>query len=209
VPRLRQAVFAVSDLDAWVGKLRSELGLGEPYADPAVEYFGLRNAVFAVGDQFFELVSPVHDGTAAGRQIKRQGGDCGYMAMLQVEDVAAARERARSLGVSEVFEVEFEDITEAHLHPAQVGGAIVSVSQPSPASSWRWGGENWNARAVKGSIAGLEIAVPDAEAVGGRWREIAGGEIPVAFTDDESGPGIVGVEFDLGGRRVTLTPAGL
>jgi hypothetical protein len=209
VPRLRQAVFAVSDLDAWVEKLRSELGLGEPYADPAVEYFGLRNAVFAVGDQFFELVSPVQDGTAAGRQIERQGGDCGYMAMLQVEDVAAARERARALGVSEVFEVEFDDITEAHLHPAQVGGAIVSVSQPTPASSWRWGGEGWSSRAAEGSIVGLQVAVPGAEAVAGRWREIAGGAIPVAFTEDDSGPGIVGVEFDLGGRRVMLSPSGL
>src|SRR6478609_9561181 len=98
MPRLRQAVFAVSDLDRWVGHLRSEHSLQEPYADPAVAYFGLRNAVFAIGDTFLELVSPTQEGTAAGRQIERQGGDCGYMAMLQVEDLAAARARAEALG---------------------------------------------------------------------------------------------------------------
>ncbi|MBK5110202.1 MAG: hypothetical protein JJE10_02410 [Thermoleophilia bacterium] len=90
VPRLRQAVIAVGDLDRSVELLRSELGLEEPFADPAVGHFGLRNAVFAIGDTFLELVSPTQDGTAAGRLLERRGGDCGYMAMLQVEDAAAA-----------------------------------------------------------------------------------------------------------------------
>jgi catechol 2,3-dioxygenase-like lactoylglutathione lyase family enzyme len=140
VPRLRQVAIAVGDLDRSVELLRSRLALEEPFADPAVRYFGLRNAVFAIGDTFLELVSPVQDGTAAERLLERRGGDCGYMAMLQVEDVATARERARRLGIREVFEVEFDDIAEAHLHPTEIGGAIVSISEPQPPSSWRWGG---------------------------------------------------------------------
>jgi hypothetical protein len=206
MPRLRQAVFAVRDLDGSVEALRAKHGLGEPYADPAIEYFGLRNAVFPIGDTFLELVSPVADDTAAGRQIERQGGDCGYMAMVQVEDVAAARERARQLGVGEVFEVEFDDITEAHLHPAQIGGAIVSISEPRPASSWRWGGSGWEARSTEGSLAGLTVAVADAGAVAARWQEVAGGPVPVSFLDDPSEPGIVAVELELGGLRVSIEP---
>jgi hypothetical protein len=209
VPRLRQAVFAVRDLDAAVAVLRSSYGLVEPYADPAVEYFGLRNAVFAIGDTFLELVSPVADDTAAGRQIERRGGDCGYMAMLQVDDVAAARQRARRLDIGEVFEVEFDDITEAHLHPAQIGGAIVSVSEPRPASSWRWGGPGWDARSAEGSLAGLTVGVADAGAVATRWQEVAGGAIPVTFVDDPSEPGILAAELELGGRRVTVEPGDL
>ena len=209
MPRLRQAVFAVRDLDRSVEALQSRLGLGEPFADPDIAYFGLRNAVFAIGDTFLELVCPVAEGTAAGRQIDRQGGDCGYMAMLQVEDAAAARERARELGLREVFEVEFDDIAEAHLHPADIGGAIVSLSEPRPPSSWRWGGPGWHDRSTPGAVSGLTVGVPGAAAVAKRWRRVAGGPIAVSFTDDSAGPGIVAVEIDLTDRRVVIAPSDL
>ncbi len=208
VPRLRQAVIAVGDLDPAVALLRAA-GLGEPFADPAVSYFGLRNAVFAIGDTFLELVSPIDEGTAAGRLIERRGGDCGYMAMLQVDDAAAARDRAAALGIREVFEVELDDITEAHLHPAEIGGAIVSVSEPRPAASWRWGGPEWERRSVPGAVRGLTVAVADPEATGERWRQVAGGELPIDFTADEASPGIVAITLELGGREVVLDPADL
>ncbi len=185
------------------------LPLREPYADPAVAHFGLRNAVFAIGDTFLELVSPMQEGTAAGRQLERRGGDCGYMAMLQVEDVAGARERARRLGIREVFEVELDEMTEAHLHPAEIGGAIVSLSEPRPPASWRWGGPGWHRRSASGSLRGLTVAVADASAVNSRWREVAGGAIPVDFVTDPAEPGIVAVELELDGHRVTLDPSDL
>jgi hypothetical protein len=209
VPRLRQAVIAVGDLDRPVELLRSELGLQEPFADPAVDYFGLQNAVFAIGDTFLELVSPVREGTAAGRLLERRGADCGYMAMLQVDDAAAARERARRLGMREVFEVELDDIAEAHLHPADIGGAIVSVSEPRPPESWRWGGPDWQGRSVSGAVRGLTVAVADPTAVGDRWREIAGGPIPVDFIADPAGPGIIEVEPEPNGHHLTLDPSDL
>src|SRR5688572_1798737 len=112
--RLRQAVIAAADLDAVAGRLRDELSLGEPYSDPMIIHFGLRNAVFALGDTFLEVVSPVQDGTAAGRFLERRGGDGGYMLMFQVDDVSAARERARELGIREVFEVKTDEIDEVH-----------------------------------------------------------------------------------------------
>src|SRR5437588_8592735 len=103
--RFRQAVLAARDLDAAVGELRAALGLGEPYADPGVAYFGLRNAVFALGDTFLEVVSPAQPDTAAGRLIDRRGGDCGYMLMFQVADLAARRRQVQQLGIRAVFEV--------------------------------------------------------------------------------------------------------
>src|ERR1700735_2390951 len=93
LPRLRQAVVVAKDLESVVGTLRDELALADPFSDPGVEYFGLRNAVFALGDTFLEVVSPVTEGTAAGRLLDRRGGDCGYMVMVQVTDLPAARER--------------------------------------------------------------------------------------------------------------------
>ena len=209
MPRLRQTVIAVGDLDRSVELLRSELALEEPFADPAVGYFGLENAVFAIGDTFLELVSPTRDGTAAGRLLERRDSDCGYMAMLQVDDAAAARERARRLGVREVFDVEFDEIAEAHLHPTDIGGAIVSVSEPRPPESWRWGGPGWQNRNASGAVVGLTVAVADPAAVGDRWRQVAGGPIPVDCVADPAGPGIVAVDLEFDDQRVTLDPSDL
>jgi hypothetical protein len=205
-PRLRQAVLAVSDLEPVAERLTSQLGLGEPYADPAVAHFGLRNAVFAIGDTFLELVCPVEEGTAAGRRLERQGGDCGYMAMFQVPDVAAARGRAADLDVREVFEVDLEDITEAHLHPADIGAAIVSVSEPRPAESWRWGGPGWEERSAEGAVTGITVAVSEPGQVRDRWTGVIG-EVPgVEFIADDSDPGIVAIHIDRDGERLTITP---
>lgn len=74
--------MAARDLDGVCGRLRAELGLAEPFSDPAVGWFGLRNAVFALEDTFLEVVSPVRSDTAAGWLLERRGGDCGYMLMF-------------------------------------------------------------------------------------------------------------------------------
>ena len=209
MPRLRQVVLAVSDLDQRIELFRADLGLGEPFADPAIEYFGLRNAVFAIGDTFLELISPIREGTTVGRILEKRGGDCGYMAMIQVDDVAAARERASGLEIREVFEVEFEDITEAHLHPSDIGGAIVSISEPRPAASWKWGGADWRERSVPGAVLGIKVGVVDAASTQDRWLEVAGGPIPTDFIDDPYVPGIVRVDLEVGGRRETIDPSAI
>ena len=168
LPRLRQAVLAARDLDAVAGELQADgSDSREPYADPGRGRFGLRNAVFCLGDTFLEVVSPVQADTAAGRLIERRGGDCGYMTMFQLDDLDAARERVRELGVREVFEVSLDDIAEVHLHPADMRGAIVSLQRPSPPEAWRWGGPAWDERSAPLRLAGATIAVADPEAVAG------------------------------------------
>lgn len=208
-------MLAARDLERAVGRLQREFGLDEPYRDPGVAYFGLANAVFAIGDTFLEVVSPVDldqpGARTAARQLDRVGADaCGYMVMLQVDDLPAARERARAAGVREVFEVELEDISEVHLHPGDMRGAIVSLSAPRPPSSWRWGGPNWIKRATPGRIARAQIAVADADAVARRWAEIAGGAVPeCGFTPDASSPGLIEIELELGGESRSLDPGKL
>jgi hypothetical protein len=200
---LRQAVLAASDLPAAVARLQESLALGEPFADPGVEYFGLRNAVFALGDTFLEVVSPLRDGTSAGRLLERRGGDCGYMLMFQVDDLAGARSRARAAGVREVFEVSFDDMAEVHLHPADMRGAIVSLSAPSPAASWRWGGPGWEAHSAAGLVvAGATVALPGAEEVRARWSAVLGGVPPgIEFVEDAEDRGLTTI-------RVAGAPAG-
>ncbi len=191
-------------------RLRRELDLGEPYRDPAVAHFGLANAVFAIGDTFLEVVSPVDPENPAARtalrQLERSGGElCGYMAMLQVDDLRAARDRARAVGVREVFEVELDDMAEVHLHPGDMRGAIVSLSEPEPPESWRWGGPEWSERAAAGRVAGVGIAVDDPDAVSARWVTVAGGPLPgCSFVRDERSPGLVEIQLELHGDRRTI-----
>jgi hypothetical protein len=170
----------------------------------------LANAVFAVGDTFLEVVSPVDPENPAARtairQLERAGrAECGYMVMLQVDDLGAARERARAGGVREVFKVELDDMAEVHLHPGDMRGAIVSLSAPEPHGSWRWGGPGWEERAVPGRVAGIVIAVADPDAVSQRWVTIGGGSLPeCSFTAHDRSPGLIEVELELEGAPRTL-----
>ncbi len=158
-----------------------------------------------------EVVSPARPDTAAGRLLERRGGDCGYMLMFQVSDLGAARARAAERGIREVFEVDLADISEVHLHPGDMAGAIVSLSAPQPASSWRWGGPDWEARSVCGGVAGATIAVADPDAVEDRWRAVIGDLDGVRFVADERSRGPVevliedgsppGLDAEIGGVR--------
>src|SRR2546423_3007947 len=138
--RLRQAVLVAKELDPVAEQLRSELGLGEPFEDPGVGEFGLRNHVYALGDQFIEIVSPTREGTAAGRHLERHGGDGGYMVIFQLDDLEAARRRVNDFGIRVVWEIDLPDISGTHLHPSDMRGAIVSLDRPIPPESWRRGG---------------------------------------------------------------------
>jgi hypothetical protein len=182
--RFRQAVLAARDLDRAVAELRADLPLGEPYADPGVALFGLRNAVMPMGDTFVEVVSPVQDGTAAGRWLDRHG-DGPYMAMYEVDDLAAARERARALGIREVWGIELEDISAVHLHPADMGGAIVSLDQPVPAGAWRWAGPDWKPHG-DARLTGLTLTARDPDALRRRWETVIGLPIDVAAGDRDA-----------------------
>jgi len=175
--RLRQAVLAARELEPLAGALRAELGLQEPFRDPGVGLFGLHNCVFALGDCFLEIVSPTQADTAAGRYLDRQGGDGGYMVMFDLRDLAGARSRVSERGIRVVWKVDLPDIADDHLHPADMGGAIVALDQSEPYGSWRWGGPEWTGKVASGAsarLAGVTLAVAEPEAVAERWAHVLG-----------------------------------
>jgi hypothetical protein len=174
--RLRQAVLLARELEPAYERVRSALGLGEAFRDPGVGLFGLHNIVCALGDDFLEIVSPIQEGTAAGRHLERRG-EGGYMLIFQLDDLRSARERAQALGVRTVWSVDLDDISASHLHPADIGGAIVSIDRPLPPESWRWGGPDWIGDAGEGApgrLAGVTVRVPDPDSVAARWAEVLG-----------------------------------
>ena len=183
--RIRQIVFVVRDLAASSRRLAEMLALDPPFRDPGVAEFGLDNAVFAFGDQFVELVSPVRAGTAAGRHLDRRG-EGGYMLIVQTDDFEGARERLHALGVRTVWEKTLPDIRAMHLHPKDIGGAIVSIDEPVPAASWRWGGPSWRIQeGARGRqrVVGVTVEATEPRAMAARWAEVLGRPAAVPRAD--------------------------
>jgi Glyoxalase-like domain len=175
--RLRQAVLVAAELEPVSSALQSALDLGEPFRDPGVGYFGLNNAVFALGDCFLEVVSPAQPDTAAGRYLRRHGGDGGYMVIFDLEDLEAARARAQAARIRVAWQIDLPDISTTHLHPADMSGAIVSMDRSVPYGTWRWGGPQWTERigtGAPGRLAGVTVAVGDPAAVAARWAQVLG-----------------------------------
>ncbi|HEV2368754.1 MAG TPA: VOC family protein [Acidimicrobiales bacterium] len=213
--RLRQLVLVARDLEAVVGQLTKGLGIEVAYRDPGVGAFGLVNAVMPIGDQFLEVVSPDRPGTTAGRYLERRGGDGGYMVIIQVPDLDAARRRVDDAGIRVVWEGSVSGIRGMHLHPADIGGAIVSLDQADPPEGWPWAGPDWRDHVggeVVSGVAAAEIQASDPHVMGRKWADVLGVE-PVDGPDgtpllgldagvirfveprDDRGDGLVGIHL--------------
>ena len=206
-------MLVADELDSVERALREALQLGEPFRDPGVGEFGLRNAVFALGDCFLEIVSPIQPGTAAGRYLQRHGGDGGYMALFDLEDLDGARARAEQHGVRVVWRIDLPDISGTHLHPADMHGAIVSLDRSQPYGTWRWGGPDWTGRTGSGApgrLASISVAVGDPASAAARWGHVLGappadrpatslalhgGSVEFAQASDESQEGLFEIGF--------------
>lgn len=107
--RLRQVALAALNGAKVIHQLGATLGLSTGYEDPAVAVFGLENRVFALGDQFLEIVSPVTDTAPVLRFLKKTGRrSAGYMVILGVDSVVPYRERAEALDCRVMVESESE-----------------------------------------------------------------------------------------------------
>ena len=173
--RLRQIALVGKDLAAAKADIEAVLGLGQAYADPGVGKFGLINAVWPIGDTFLEVVSPNEEGTTAGRLLEKRGGDGGYMAIFQTLDIDAARARAAAESCRVIAQADRDGVAMTHLHPRDIGGAIVSIDAMEPPERWEWGGPDWreNVRTeVSLSIVGAELQGDDPEAMSAKWAAV-------------------------------------
>jgi hypothetical protein len=169
-------VFVAEALEPLERELREALSLGEPYRDPGVAEFGIVNAVFAIGDCFIEVIAPERPDTAAARYLARHGAG-GYMAIFDLDELEAARARVAEDGIRVVWRIDLPDIAGTHLHPGDVGGAIVSIDRSDPFGSWRWGGPSWTGQSgtgAPGHLAGITVAVREPARVAARWARVLG-----------------------------------
>lgn len=196
--RLRQVALVARELKGVADDLEAALGLADPYHDPGISSFGLENAVWAVGDCFLEVVSPVHEGTTAGRYLERRGGDGGYMAIFQTDDIATARQRVADLGVRIVWQQDHEHIGGTHLHPRDVPGAIVSIDWADPPGSWHWAGPAWSGKVSAhgpGGITGVTVEAPAPADLARRWADALGLAAPAAGATEMELPSGQGLSF--------------
>jgi hypothetical protein len=212
--RLRQVALVARDLAHAESEITRSLGLELCYRDPGVATFGLSNALFPVGDKLLEVVSPTEERTTAGRLLEKRGGDGGYMVILQVDDLDGMRRLLESANARVVFEAAIAGITGLHIHPRDIGGAILSVDQAVDWDEWPWAGPSWKqhqATDVVCDVAGVEIQAKDPAVMSDRWAEVLGrtaennaivldeGTIRFVSPSDGRGEGVSAIEFTGGG----------
>ncbi len=85
-----------------------------------------------------------------------------------------------------------------HLHPRDVGAAILSLDEMDPPDAWRWAGPAWR-EYVRTSrvraLRGAELEAADPEAMARRWGEVLG--LPAR----EAGAGSSEIALDVGVLR--------
>ena len=194
--RLRQVALVAREFDSTRDALYRLLGVDEGFVDEGVSTFGLQNIVIAIGDTFLEVVSPVQDGTTAGRLLDRRGGDGGYMAIVQVEDLAKENDRLLQTDIRKAWEVDTGKASAIHLHPRDVPGAIASLDQMIPPQEWYWAGPGWQERGARhvSAITGIQVQLTDPEAGASRWAEAYNRELTLR-------DGLFVLQFDEGEVR--------
>ena len=215
--RLRQLAWVAADLEAAAADVIESLGLEVCFVDPGVATFGLENRLFCVGDQFLEIVSPTRDQTTAGRFLAKHGIEAGgYMVIFQTSaDLDEVRAAADEADVRIVFEAPGGNADDGtaihgiHFHPADVGGAIVSIDRCETEAEWAWAGPSWRSHVrtdVVSTITGITIETTDPQRAASTWAALLGdeavaGETSVAVDDATidfvvGARGLVGIAFD-------------
>jgi hypothetical protein len=175
--RLRQIALVAADLAAAQADITAILGVDYAYDDPLVGKYGLRNAVFPIGDTFLEVVSPKEPGTTAGRLLQKRGGDGGYMVILQVDDLAQARARVRDASARIADLTDGDGFAFTHIHPKDIGGAILSLDFMEPKERWQWGGPDWQSHVctdISLAVVGAELQAENPAQMAVRWSQVLG-----------------------------------
>ena len=179
--RLRQLVIATSEIDLLADSICDLFELKRTFSDPELIVFGLQNVLIPLGDTFLELITPIKENTSAERFLKKRGGDGGYMVIVDSVDLEKERKRLEITELDIVWHEnrKFEDIhgQSLHLHPKQVGGAILSIDNMKPASSWLWAGTEWEKdinKSMVSHLSGVNICTPNPDNLLANWERALG-----------------------------------
>ena len=188
--RLRQLVIATSEIEVLADKICDLFELRKTFSDPELIVFGLENVLIPLGDTFLELVTPVKENTSAERFLEKRGGDGGYMVIVDSLDLEKERKRLETSKMDIVWhenrKADGIHGQSLHLHPKQVGGAILSIDNMNPKSSWLWAGSEWEKdinKSLVSHISGVNICSPYPDNLLSNWEKALGKK---RFTDSNS-----------------------
>jgi hypothetical protein len=182
--RLRQIALVANKLAPIADDMKQVFGLEVGFRDPGVKVFGLENALFPVGNQFIEVVSPIKEDTAGGRYLDRRKGDGGYMVICQCDEHGPRKKRVEELKIRKVAESDSHEYSVMQLHPRDTGGSFLEIDFQKGGEDingpWEPAGKDFH-KAIRTdvirAIAAAEIQSPDAKDLAERWSNII--EIPV------------------------------
>jgi hypothetical protein len=218
--RLRQICLVAPALEPLVSTICTVLGSMVIYVDPAVEKYGLVNALMPFGNSFLEVVAPTREGTAAGRYLARRGGAGGYMVILECDNIETWLVHLPQVGVRVANDLDHPgDYRGLQLHPRDTGGALLEINQTF-GGAWdgayhpagpRWAGAH-GAEAEDGIVA-AELQSPDPVQLAERWsailrrpvRDVAGvatidldyGALRFVSANDGRGEGLGGIDVKI------------
>lgn len=188
--RLRQICLAAPKLERLVDDLQDILGIKVCYRDPNVAKYGLQNALFMVGTNFLEIVSPTEANTAGGRFIERTKGHGGYMAIFQASDVRRRQKHAEGIGVRVAHVIDRDTYQNVQLHPRDCRAAFIefghSVGGDDRMGTWAPAGDKWKdfvATDKTRRMLGIDIESPKPDDIAAHWSKI----IETPLTKDKDG----------------------
>ncbi len=207
--RIRQVALCTDEIWREEQAIVSSLAVAGVHRDPP-NVFEMRNVVFAVGDTFLEVLQPTTETAPSAKFLSKRGGPGGYMLIMQVDDLEAARARAAELDIRVVYDeaparhhgVEAAAI---HLHPADTGGAIMSLDRMDPVDGWAWAGRAWEGHVhtdVVERIVGVELRTSDVESLATRFSALVDRPCSIG----ENGDWTIGLDGST--VRVVAGPAG-
>lgn len=182
---LRQVAVLARDLDATVDAICDTFALAVCHRSDHIDGFAMSNALLPVGEQFLEVAAPLNDTTPAGRMLATRG-ECGYLVILQTDDLAGARRRAVAAGAVVTIELEEADAHEIHFHPRSTGGVALAFDWMEPESQWRWAGSGWRNHVrtdTVSGLAGVTLGAPQHDGLAALWGQLLGID-PVEHDDE-------------------------
>ncbi len=177
--RLRQICLAAPKLEPVVNDLHDIFGVEVCYRDPNVGAFGLQNALFVIGTNFLEIVSPIQPNTAGGRFIERTRGHGGYMAIFQASDPKRRQKHAEDMGIRIAHVIDRETYQNAQLHPRDCRATFIEFGRSTGGDdrmgTWWPAGQKWADFVRTGEtkrMLGIELESPNPKDLAAHWSKI-------------------------------------
>jgi hypothetical protein len=176
---LRQICLVAPALEPVVSDIAAVMGLEVCYRDPHVSKYGLENALLPVGPILLEVVSPVREGTAAGRFLDKSGGRGGYMAIFACDDPDGRAAKANALGVRTANVIDHPPYHGVQLHPRDCRAAFIELNHTDGSDDvlgpYPPAGPDWQ-RAIRSDVTlaltEVELQSPDPASLAAHWGHI-------------------------------------